>query len=170
MKVLKEGPLDQGDDVDKDPHYVVTAQEHQTEIDDEQIDAEEEKEIFHESVQRAVQLQAEGSDESEDIVANSIAGSEGDVVEVLSNPQSQFLGTKGFYGNSGTAVKKKPPTKKDGPRNQPKTRGMALAKKVPEKKTVSEKVQVRRKNETKNIKGTKKRKLRVQKYLKQIQQ
>ena len=43
MKVLKEGPLDQGDDVDKHPHYVLTEQEQQTEIDDEEIDAKEKK-------------------------------------------------------------------------------------------------------------------------------
>ena len=136
MKVHKETSLDHGDgdDSDKDPHYFLTDKEKQTIIDDEEIDAEETNEILYENVRRAVQLQAERRYNSDDeFVASSVAGSEGDV-EVLSNPQSEFLGTKGFYGNSGTVVKKKPPTKKDGPRNQPKTRRMAQAKKVPEKK------------------------------------
>ena len=162
MKVLPETPLDHGDDVDKDPLYVLTEQEQQTEIDDEEIDAKEKKEKFYESVPRAVQSQAEESDDSDDIVANSIAGSEGDVVEVLSNPQSQFLGTKGFYGNSGTVVKKKPPTKKDGPRNQPKTRHMAQAKKVPEKKMFQKKCKAEGKMKQKILKAQKIRRLRVQ--------
>ena len=108
-------PLDQGDDVDKDPTYEINEQEIQTEIQDEEDDAEDEGEIYHNRVQRAVDAAEDVF--SDEVIANSVAGSEGDVYI-----NSQFLETSGFYGNTGTLVKKKPPPKKAVLINKPNTR------------------------------------------------
>ena len=135
-------PLDQGDDVDKDPTYAINAQEIQTAIQDALDDAEDEGEIIHNRVQIAVDAAQDVF--SDEVIANSV-GSESDVYI-----NSQFLGTSGFYGNTV----KKPPPKKAVPTNIPTTRGKSLLNRVTaKKKTIETKTT---KNETKNIKDRKK--------------
>ena len=152
MKVHKETSLDHGDgdDSDKDPHYVLNDKEKDTIIDDDIIDAEETNEKLYENVPRAERH----NNSDDEFVPSSVPGSEGDV-EVFSNTQSELLGTNRFYGNSGTIVKKKAPTKKDGPRTQPKTRQMAQAKKVPEKKMFQKKCKAEGKMKQKILKAQK---------------